>query len=427
MEGGVVAYQFAFVAFMAAYSILAQPVHTTILPEMSLDANRGDDAAFAGRIRWALDRMGTLVLPVSAAFLALSLPAMKVIAPGSSNPELLAAALASLGAGLFFYSGFLLLARGFYARGDSRTPAVVALGSAVIGSVVMIVGVNSVDGGPARVAMLGIGHSVAYLLGAAVLFVVLRGAGRPTVVPTLHLACAPDLGGARRGGLGSDARDRPRRAPRHRGRARGDRPARCRPLRRDVAHAAEGSGAARSRARADRSRSRRRVVRSLRAAAVAGMIAGMIGSALLAGTATSAPAAHAAPAPTPPVDRVLVVSLPAASWADVESADAPHLKALLSRSAVADLVTRAAGRRNSAASGYATLGAGGRASAVNPLAGQAFEPSEPYGDTTAGEVFRQRTGLTVDSGLVHLGHRRARPGERRRCVRPDPGQRSVTP
>ena len=44
----------------------------------------------------------------------------------------------------------------------------------------MIVGVNSVDGGPARVAMLGIGHSVAYLLGAAVLFVVLRArVGRP--------------------------------------------------------------------------------------------------------------------------------------------------------------------------------------------------------------------------------------------------------
>ena len=72
-------------------------------------------------------------------------------------------------------------------------------------------------------------------------------------------------------------------------------------------------------------------------------------------------------------------------------------------SAVADLVTRAAGRRNSAASGYATLGAGGRASAVNPLAGQAFEPSEPYGLTSAGAVFHQRTGLTVDSGLVHLG------------------------
>jgi hypothetical protein len=44
----------------------------------------------------------------------------------------------------------------------------------------MVVGVNSVDGGSARVAMLGIGHSVAYLLGAAVLFVLLRArVGRP--------------------------------------------------------------------------------------------------------------------------------------------------------------------------------------------------------------------------------------------------------
>jgi putative peptidoglycan lipid II flippase len=174
VEGGVVAYQFAFVAFMAAYSILAQPVHTTILPDMSLDANRGATAEFAERVRWALDRMGILVLPVSAAYLALSLPAMKVIAPGSSNPELLAAALASLGVGLFVYSGFLLLARGFYALGDSRTPALVALASAVIGSAVEIVGVNAVDGGPARVAMLGAGHSVAYLVGAVVLFVMLR-------------------------------------------------------------------------------------------------------------------------------------------------------------------------------------------------------------------------------------------------------------
>jgi hypothetical protein len=66
-------------------------------------------------------------------------------------------------------------------------------------------------------------------------------------------------------------------------------------------------------------------------------------------------------------------------------------------------VTRAAGRRNSPASGYATLGAGGRASAVNPLAGQAFEPSEPYGDTSARAVFRQRTGITVAQGIVHLG------------------------
>jgi putative peptidoglycan lipid II flippase len=180
VEGGVIAYQFAFVAFMAAYSILAQPVLTTILPDISLDAGRGDATDFAVRVRWSLDRMAILVLPVSAAFLALSLPAMNVIAPGSSNPELLAAALASLGAGLVVYSAFMLLARSFYALGDSRTPALVALGGALIGSTVEIVGVSNVDGGPARVAMLGAGHSAAYLVSAVVLFVVLRARlGRP--------------------------------------------------------------------------------------------------------------------------------------------------------------------------------------------------------------------------------------------------------
>jgi putative peptidoglycan lipid II flippase len=174
VEGGVVAYQFAFVAFMAAYSILAQPVLTTILPDISLDAERGDRVHFADQVRWALDRMSVLVLPVSAAFLALSLPAMRAIAPGATDPELLAASLASLGAGLLVYSAFMLLARGFYALGDSRTPALVAFGSAIVGSVVEIVGVTSVDGGPARVAMLGIGHSAAYALAAVVLFVGLR-------------------------------------------------------------------------------------------------------------------------------------------------------------------------------------------------------------------------------------------------------------
>ena len=115
------------------------------------DASRGDTADFSDRVRWALDRMAILVLPVSAAYLALALPAMKVIAPASSSPELLAAALASLGAGLFVYSAFLLLARAFYALGDSRVPALVALGSALVGAAVEIVGVLSVDDPSARV------------------------------------------------------------------------------------------------------------------------------------------------------------------------------------------------------------------------------------------------------------------------------------
>jgi hypothetical protein len=114
---------------------------------------------------------------------------------------------------------------------------------------------------------------------------------------------------------------------------------------------------------------------------------------------TTAPSASGAPA----VHRVLVISLPATSWSDIEAGDDPHLRQLLSQSAVAGMITRAAGRKSSIAGGYTALGAGGRASAVTPLAGQAFEPGEPYGESTAGDVFRQRTGVTATSGLVHLG------------------------
>lgn len=103
------------------------------------------------------------------------------------------------------------------------------------------------------------------------------------------------------------------------------------------------------------------------------------------------------------VKRVLVISLPATSWADVTRGNSPNLARLLDDSAVADMVTRAAGRKNSIQGGYTAFGAGGRASAVTPLAPQAFEPSEPYGDSTAGDVFRQRTGITATSGIVHLG------------------------
>jgi hypothetical protein len=126
----------------------------------------------------------------------------------------------------------------------------------------------------------------------------------------------------------------------------------------------------------------------------------VVASALLA---TGAASAAAGTPSTRDVRRVLVISLPATAWADIQKGNAPHLAKLLSQSAVADMVTRAAGRRSSIQGGYTAFGAGGRASGVTPVATQAFEPDEPYGDTTAGDVFRQRTGIAVTGGLVHLG------------------------
>ncbi len=84
VEGGTVAYQVAWVFFLAPYGVIAQPIHTAIHNELSLDAARADLAAFARSLRWALDAMAVLIVPVSAAMIALARPAMIVFAFGES-------------------------------------------------------------------------------------------------------------------------------------------------------------------------------------------------------------------------------------------------------------------------------------------------------------------------------------------------------
>ncbi len=177
VEGGVVAYRVAFYVFLAPYGVLAQPIHTTVTPELATDVANGDLPSYARAVRWGLDALSVTILPVSAALYALSVPMMAVIAFGEADSprgiELMAAATASLALGLFAYGAFRLLAGAFYALGDSRTPAVVAVTSAVVGVGFMLVA-STLSEGTSTIYLLGIGHTVAFLLGALVLGVGLR-------------------------------------------------------------------------------------------------------------------------------------------------------------------------------------------------------------------------------------------------------------
>jgi putative peptidoglycan lipid II flippase len=170
VEGGVVAYQVGWVIFLAPYAVLAQPVHTAILPELVTEAREAGATQVGASLRWALERIALLVLPATAAMVALASPALRVVEFGETRSQLLAAAVAGLAVGLYPYSAFLLLARGHYALGDSRTPGVVSLASAGVGVAVMALAAAFLDG-TARVAVLGLGHSLAYAVGALVLVV----------------------------------------------------------------------------------------------------------------------------------------------------------------------------------------------------------------------------------------------------------------
>lgn len=193
VEGGVVAYRVAFYVFLAPYGVLAQPIHTTVTPELATDVANGDLSSYAKAVRWGLDALSVTVLPVSAALFALSVPMMAVIAFGEADSargiELMAAATASLALGLFAYGAFRLLAGAYYALEDSRTPAIVAVASAVVGVAFMLVA-SAMSEGTTTIFLLGIGHTVAFLLGALVLGVGLR---RRIHQPLFPRAFAPAL------------------------------------------------------------------------------------------------------------------------------------------------------------------------------------------------------------------------------------------
>jgi putative peptidoglycan lipid II flippase len=96
--------------FLAPYAVLAQPVHTAILP-----TGRERDAPdqFATSLRWALDNMALLIIPVTAGLLAVTAAhARRRLRPGHAPGGVgCSAGLASFAVGLYTYSAFLLFAR----------------------------------------------------------------------------------------------------------------------------------------------------------------------------------------------------------------------------------------------------------------------------------------------------------------------------
>lgn len=192
VAGGVVAFQVAWTFFLAPYAVLAQPIHTAILPELTLEANQPD--AFAASVRWSLAGMARLLIPVSALLFAFARPLMEVLAFGNAEEgtRLLATALAWLAVGLFPYGALLLATRAFFALGDTRTPAVLTLFGALVGACIMLMG-SALVGGTAVVAIIAIGQSAGAFVAAIALLAVLHSRlGRPVtpviIVPVAAIA-----------------------------------------------------------------------------------------------------------------------------------------------------------------------------------------------------------------------------------------------
>lgn len=176
LEGGVIVWNYAFTVFLLPHALIALPVLTTAFPEMARHWARRDLPAYARTVSAGLRAIVYLVLPATAAMLALGLPVARVLRFGDfseSGVLALAGAIAALGPGLVGYGAFLFLTRSLYATGDTRTPAMVNLAVVVVAAVAMVVAFGLVEG-DGRVWAVAAVHSAAYLAGAATLFTIVR-------------------------------------------------------------------------------------------------------------------------------------------------------------------------------------------------------------------------------------------------------------
>ena len=129
-------------------------------------------------------------------------------------------------------------------------------------------------------------------------------------------------------------------------------------------------------------------------------ILGLAGSALIAPLVPSAAGAASNP---PAPRRVLILSLPTATWADVRDHRLPHLEALLGESGIANLMLRTTQRTTDAGDGYATIGAGTRTTGGGLEDGEVLQADEPFAGATGAVLYERRTGHPLDARMGAIG------------------------
>jgi putative peptidoglycan lipid II flippase len=182
-QGAINVIQFAQAVYLLPYAVLAVPLATAAFPRLSAQASREDSAAFAGTAavtaRWVL-----LVSGAGAAVLAGTAEAVQALflgidAVGGGPFRSMAAVLLGFAPGLVGWSLVAHLSRVLYATGRGRAAAGAAAagwGTAVLASVVVVIGGVTAGGDPASVTVIGLaaGNSVGMATAAVLLLVAVR-------------------------------------------------------------------------------------------------------------------------------------------------------------------------------------------------------------------------------------------------------------
>jgi len=176
-------------------ALLGVALGVVLMPGLSALRAKGDDAGYAAQLDWGLRLAALLALPCTVALLFFSVPLIAVLFHnGRFSAEAVhmsALALQGYGAGLMGMIGVKVLAPGFYAQQDMRTPVLIAV-FVLVCTQLMNLGLVPVLGHAGLALSIGLGS----LLNAACLFVLLRrrgllrvSAGWGTLLLRVGMAC----------------------------------------------------------------------------------------------------------------------------------------------------------------------------------------------------------------------------------------------
>jgi putative peptidoglycan lipid II flippase len=139
-EGSISALAYAFRVFLLPVSLFAVPVYTVLLTDLSAAHNEeGAEQEFKDKASAGLSLLFAVALPATAVLVALAVPITRLLYErGQFTPEdvvLTSQALMAYGVGILAYGTSQVMVRLFNATKDTRTPALVGLGSIVVNAI----------------------------------------------------------------------------------------------------------------------------------------------------------------------------------------------------------------------------------------------------------------------------------------------------
>ncbi len=188
--GAVSDFNFAFTLLQIPLGIIGVPLGIVVLPSLSRDAAAGHETAFVALLTRALRLLVYVMVPIAVLTAVLRRQVVDLLFGGSRisdlDLELIATTLGSFLVGLAAHAMIAVLARAFYARQDTLTPVLAAIGAVAINCTLAVVFV-----GPLHLGLSGIALAIAIAawVEAAALLVILR-----TQLPHFHLAGFGRLG-----------------------------------------------------------------------------------------------------------------------------------------------------------------------------------------------------------------------------------------